>query len=52
MPHYRIYLLDAQNHITAVRQAECADDETALARADDVIDGHAGAEVWQEARLI
>jgi hypothetical protein len=52
MPHYRIYLLDAEDHITAVREAECADDDTALAHAAKAINGHAGAEVWDKARRI
>jgi hypothetical protein len=39
MPHYRIYLLDAEDHITSVREAECADDDTALAHAAKAIKG-------------
>ena len=52
MPHYRIYLLDPQEHITAVREAECADDDTALAHAANAINGHAGAEVWDKSRKV
>jgi hypothetical protein len=52
MPDYRIYLLNAESHIIAVRQADCADDAAALASAAEAIDGHAGAEVWQRARMV
>jgi len=52
MPDYRIYLLNAESHIIAVRQADCADDAAALASAAESIDGHAGAEVWQRARMV
>jgi hypothetical protein len=52
MPDYRIYLLNTESHIIAVRQADCADDAAALASAAEAIDGHAGAEVWQRARLV
>lgn len=52
MPHYRVYLLNAEHRIIAVRETECADDDAALAHAAGVMDGHAGAEVWQQARMI
>ena len=52
MPDHRIYLLNAESHIIAVRQVHCADDAAALASAAEVIGGHAGAEVWQQVRMV
>ena len=52
MPHYRVYLLDEDRHIVAVREVECQSDETALVLAAGKIDGYAGAEVWLGARVI
>jgi hypothetical protein len=44
--------MGVQRHVVAVREADCTDDEAALTYAADTIDGHAGAEVWREARLV
>ncbi len=44
MPHY---LLCGERHI--IGEADCAHDEAALAYAAGAIDGHAGAEVWEQA---
>jgi hypothetical protein len=52
MPDYRVYLLNDENHITAVRETACVDDDAALAHAADVVGDHAGAEVWQQARQV
>ncbi len=52
MPHYRIYLLNTERHIISVQEAECPDDDAALAQATGLMDGHAGVEIWQEARLV
>lgn len=52
MPYYRIYLMSAERHITAVRESECPDDDAALTEAAGVIDSHAGAEVWSLERLV
>jgi hypothetical protein len=52
MPHYHVYLLNTEKRITAVREIDCADDDAALARAACLMDGHAGAEVRLQARLV
>ena len=44
MPEDRIYLLNHQNHMEAVRKTECPDDDAALAQDATAIDGHAGGE--------
>ena len=51
MPHYRIYLIDASNHISTAHDFEGAGDGSALDQADR-LRGTRVAEVWQQHRLV
>lgn len=53
MPEYRIYLLDHAGRIRAPAiDAECADDNAALALARQSIPGGEEAEVWAGVRCL
>ena len=52
MPYYRIYLMNTERHIRGVKIAECAGDDAAFTEAASMIGPHAGAEVWEDARLV
>lgn len=43
--YYRAYVLNADGHITAVHELDCADDEEAKREAAQMLDGR-DLEVW------
>ena len=50
MPDYRLYVLSDDGHITQPPKViNCPDDAAAVARAKQLLDGHA-IEIWQAAR--
>ena len=49
--YYRLYFLDASNHISSAQDFECAEDGGAIAHALDFADEH-NVELWSEARLV
>jgi hypothetical protein len=51
MPHYRIYLINDFNSISAAHDFEGPDDSSALYQADQ-LRGSRVAEVWQQNRLV
>jgi hypothetical protein len=52
MPEYRIYMLDGRNNIAGPPEiVTCEDDQEAVQRAKQLIDGH-NLEVWQGARVV
>lgn len=48
---YRLYFLDAQNHIEDVEVLHCASDEEAFASAGRSVNGR-GLELWDRGRFI
>lgn len=52
MPHYRIYALNDSGSIAGGTDAECADDEAAIATAKLTSVDCAGMEVWSGSRLV
>lgn len=52
MAHYRLYLLDADDHVAGLLESECLDDRDALRTADTLRGPHAAAEVWREELLV
>ena len=52
MPTYRIYAVSKDEHIhSAPRLIDCADDEAAMQKARQLLDGQA-LEVWEEKRKV
>ena len=52
MPSYRLYTLTPDEHIqTPPEVVECTDDEAAIERAKQVLDGHT-IEVWRLSRCV
>lgn len=51
MREYRAYKLGPDGHIFAADSFEAADDEEALRKAEQLVDGH-DVEVWERARLV
>lgn len=52
MPIYRILIRDAAGRVgPAPADVECPDDEAAVAKAQQIGDGHP-VEIWQQARLV
>jgi hypothetical protein len=51
MPHYRLYLLDKDDHIIRRAEFELPDDQHALTKARQLIDGRT-VELWSGARRI
>lgn len=52
MPTYRVYTLSKDEHIhSAPRLLECADDEAAMQKARQFLDGQA-LEIWDEKRKV
>jgi len=49
--YYRLYFLDASNHITAAQDFQCQQDSGAIAHAMDFADDRS-VELWSEARLV
>ena len=51
MHAYRAYLIGGDGHIFSRVELGCEDDETAIARAKMLVDGH-DVEVWDGARKV
>ena len=51
MPEYRVYLLDQQGHIVRREEFEFPDNEQAIEKAKQFVDGRA-VELWSGANLI
>jgi hypothetical protein len=52
MPHYRFYLLTADDHIALRREADCDNDAHAIAKAAEVIGHYPALEVWDGPRRL
>lgn len=53
MASYRIYLLGADNHISAPpHDVECASDQEACNVAAEVIGAHPAVEIWSGSRVV
>jgi len=50
-PCYRAYIIDHDGHIQRFEPIVCADDDTTIAAAKRLVDGH-DVEVWQGARKV
>lgn len=49
---YRVYVVDRDGHVKDVpRVIECKDDEEAILRAKQLLDGHP-IEIWEGARVV
>ena len=51
MQHYRLYFLDAVDHIEKCETIEAAGDDDAAERATDWV-GRQKMELWQKARMV
>ena len=51
MAHYRLYLLDDDNHIRKAVILDCPDDTAALVTAKSYVDGCA-VELWEKTRQV
>jgi len=51
MAHYRAYLLDHDRHVISVANLQCADEQEARERAQQLVDGN-DIELWQLDRRI
>lgn len=51
MPDYRVYIIDHDGHFQNAVPLECADDDAAMAKAKQLVDGH-DVELWQRDRKI
>ncbi|MGY8681941.1 hypothetical protein Q2941_29790 [Bradyrhizobium sp. UFLA05-153] len=51
MAHYRAYLLDHDGHVISVANLQCADEQEARERAQQLVDAN-DIELWQLDRLI
>lgn len=51
MLEYRAYFVRDDGHFAKVVTLDCADDETAIAEAKQILDGH-DIELWQQARMV
>jgi hypothetical protein len=52
MPFYRFYLFMADGHIGEAREAHCADDGRAVAKATEFIGLYPALEIWHEGRKV
>jgi hypothetical protein len=52
MAHYRIYLVNGDNHFIDADVVACPTDDDALARAAELVSNECGTEVWNLARLV
>ena len=52
MPLYRFYLFMADGHIGEAREADCADDAYAVAKAPELIGLYPALEIWNEGRKV
>jgi hypothetical protein len=46
MSQYRVHILDRNGELLGAVDVDCADDEAAKERVEEVLDGHAG-ELWR-----
>ncbi len=51
MPDYRVYILDSDGRFADTVPLECADDNEAMKRTEQLVDGH-DVELWQRDRKI
>jgi hypothetical protein len=51
MPEYRAYILDRKGKIQSFEPLICANDDVAVAHAQQVVDGH-DVELWQANRKV
>ena len=51
MAHYRAYLLDHNRHVISVANLQCADEQEARERAEQLVDAN-DIELWQLDRRI
>jgi hypothetical protein len=51
MPHYRAYHVDDNNRVFGTEVFASPDDQSAIRRADQIINGH-DVEVWRRERLV
>jgi hypothetical protein len=51
MPEYRVYIIGSDGHFHSAVPLECADDDEAMERAEQLVDGH-DVELWQRDRKI
>ena len=51
MRHYRIYRVGADGHFASADNIECADDEAAIQRAQQAVDGQ-DIELWEQGRFV
>jgi len=51
MPTYRIYTVGRDGHFSGVIDIECADDQEAIQKAEQAVDGY-DVELWQRGRFI
>jgi hypothetical protein len=49
MPHYRVYVLDEGGHVAGAVEFDCADDEEASERANELRSGD--VELWRRVPL-
>jgi len=52
MASYRIYMLDQADRVVTGSDADCRDDETALAWASATLGTDVRAEIWQSTRCV
>jgi hypothetical protein len=51
MPAFRIYKIGSHGHFISVEEIECADDQEAILKAQQTVDGH-NVELWERGRFI
>jgi hypothetical protein len=51
MPTFRIYIVGRDGHFLDVKDIECVDDQEAIQKAQQVVDGHT-LELWERGRFI
>ena len=51
MPEFRIYTIGRDGHFSDAKNIECADDQEAIQKAQQTLDGH-DVELWQRDRFI
>jgi hypothetical protein len=51
MPEYRVYIIGSDGHFHSAVPLECAHDDEAMERAEQLVDGH-DVELWQSHRKI
>jgi hypothetical protein len=51
MADYRLYFMDAQDHIQDAVELDCADDREAVRKSQTLLDGRE-VELWRRARVV